>query len=145
MARYGPGGSYWANGYLAAVRTERHARCRSSPGRSGTSPISRSTSTRGKRPGTGSNKYAQLVKLSHDAIRSRDPQARIVLAGMLGNGDPLAWDFLKGLYKVPGFKNNFDVAALHPYTGYLDEFRRQILQFRGGDDELTATAPRRCG
>ncbi len=71
------------------------------------------------------------MKLAHDAIKSKDAQAKIVLGGMLGNGQPFAWDFLKGLYKVPGFKNNFDVAALHPYTGYLDGFRRQILQFRG--------------
>ena len=81
--------------------------------------------------GQGVQKYAQLVKLSHDAIKSKDAQAKIVLGGMLGNGQPLAKDFLKGLYKIPGFKNNFDVAGLHPYTGYLDGFRRQILQFRG--------------
>ena len=81
----------------------------------------------------GINKYAQLVKISHDAIKSQDPDALIVLAGIPGYpaAEGLnAWDFLSGLYEVPGFKDHFDVAALHPYTGHLDGFRRQILEFR---------------
>jgi hypothetical protein len=131
VARYGRTGTYWTNGYRQRygpnatpwpinawqVWNEPNLKKYFNPG--------------GQNPGAGISKYAQLVKLSRDAIKSRDPQATIVLAGMLGNGDPLAKDFIKGLYKIAGFKNNFDVAALHPYTGYLDGFRRQILEFRG--------------
>ena len=38
--------------------------------------------------GQAANKYAQLLRISHDAIKSQDPQARIVLAGMPGYGEP---------------------------------------------------------
>jgi hypothetical protein len=129
VARYGPGGSYWATGY------------RQQYGASATpwpiqywqiwnEPNLQKYFDPGQTTGHGINQYALLVKISHDAIKSRDPYARIVLGGMLGSGKPLAWDFLSGLYKVAGIKNYFDVAALHPYTGYLDGFRRQILRFR---------------
>ena len=67
-------------------------------------------------------KYAQLLQISHDAIKARDPKAQIVLAGMPGFGDSKAWNFLNNLYAVPGIKNYFDVAALHPYARDLDEF-----------------------
>ena len=61
-------------------------------------------------------KYATLLQISHDAIKSRDPQAQIVLAGMPAIGDSKAWDFLDNLYQVPGIKSDFDAAALHPYA-----------------------------
>jgi hypothetical protein len=129
VARYGPAGSYWANGYRQKYGT-------------GVAPLPiqywqiwnepnlQKYFDPGGTSGQGINKYARLVKISHDAIKSKDPQARIVLGGLLGSGRPLAWDFLSGLYKVSGFKNSFDVAALHPYTASLDGFRRQILRFR---------------
>ena len=129
VARYGPGGSYWAYAYRQRygagaiplpiqywqIWNEPNLQKYFDP--EGTS-------------GQGIQKYARLVQISHAAIKSKDPQARIVLAGLLGSGRPLAWDFLSGLYKVSGFKNNFEVAALHPYHCCLDGFRRQILRFR---------------
>jgi hypothetical protein len=130
VARYGPGGRYWANGY----RQRFGANATPRPIRSWqiwNEPNLQKYFDPGGTSGQGINKYARLVKISHDAIKSRDPHAKIVLAGLLGRGNPLARDFLNGLYEVPGFKGDFDVAALHPYTGYPDEFRRQILQFRG--------------
>jgi hypothetical protein len=129
VGRYGRGGSYWTNGY--PQHHEGHAPLPISSWQVWNEPNIKKYFNPGQTPGHGINKYAQLVKLSHDAIRSRDSQAVIVLAGMLGYGDPLAWDFLKGLYKVAGFKNNFDVAALHPYTTHLYQFRQNIVQFRG--------------
>ena len=64
-------------------------------------------------------KYARLLRISHDAIKNRDPNARIVLAGNPGyppSGGLKAWDFLDTLYGVPGIKDDFDAAALHPYS-----------------------------
>ena len=55
------------------------------------------------------------MRISHDAITGPDPKRRIVLAGMPGLGDITAWDFLNNLYRAPGFAEDFDVAALHPY------------------------------
>ena len=49
---------------------------------------------------------------------------------MPGYGDPKAWDFLDDLYDVPGVKDNFDAAALHPYARDIDQFRDAIQQFR---------------
>jgi hypothetical protein len=129
VARYGPSGSYWANGY----RQRYGAAATPLPIQSWqiwNEPNLQKYFDPGGTSGQGIQKYARLVKISHDAIKSKAPQARIVLAGLLGSGRPLAWDFLSGLYKVSGFKNNFDVAALHPYTTSLDGFRRQILRFR---------------
>jgi Glycosyl hydrolase catalytic core len=129
VARYKPGGSYWANGY----RQRYGAGATPLPIQSWqiwNEPNLQKYFDPGGTSGQGIQKYARLVKISHAAIKSKDPQARIVLAGLLGSGRPLAWDFLSGLYKVSGFKNNFDVAALHPYHCCLDGFRRQILRFR---------------
>ena len=83
VARYGPGGSYWDQRLPSSSSARTPSRCRSSPGRSGTSPISRSTSRPSHRP----SEYARLLEISHDAIKSQDPQARIVLAGMPGFGN----------------------------------------------------------
>jgi hypothetical protein len=129
VARYGPTGSYWANGY----RQQYGAGATPLPIQSWqiwNEPNLQKYFDPGGTSGQGIQKYARLVKISHDAIKSKAPQARIVLAGLLGSGKPLAWDFLSGLYNVSGFKNNFDVAALHPYHCCLDGFRRQILRFR---------------
>ena len=129
VARYGPGGSYWANGY----RQRYGANATPYPITSWqiwNEPNLKKYFDPGRTTAHGVNQYAQLVKISHEAIKSRDPQARVVLAGMYGNGSVTAWDYLRGLYKISGFKSDFDVAALHPYSIDLDGFRRQIVQFR---------------
>ena len=66
--------------------------------------------------------YAQLLRLSHDAIKSVDPLAKIVLSGLFGEptakaprGMPAA-KFLDALYRVPEIKSDFDGIALHPYA-----------------------------
>ena len=79
-------------------------------------------------------KYARLLRISHNAIQSEDPNARIVLAGNPGyppSGGLRAWDFLNALYRVPGVKNHFDAAALHPYASTLEGLRQQLQLFRG--------------
>ncbi len=70
------------------------------------------------------------MHISAEAITSQDPKARIVLAGMPGNGDVKAWSFLDDLYRQPGFKGSFDVAALHPYGRNIEEVGRQIQRVR---------------
>ena len=49
---------------------------------------------------------------------------------MPGYGESNAWDFLDSLYAIPGFKGNFDAAALHPYAPNVDELGAEIEQFR---------------
>ncbi len=81
-------------------------------------------------PGPSAPEYAHLVRISAKTIKGEDPEAQIVLAGMPGNGDVKAWDFLDDLLRQPAFEHSFDVAALHPYGRNIDEVRRQITRFR---------------
>jgi len=75
--------------------------------------------------------YGKLLKLSYNAIHSKQPGAQIVLGGMPGFGDVNAWDFLSQMYnQVAGIKNYFDVAALHPYAPSLDKMKTEIQKFR---------------
>ncbi len=74
-----------------------------------------------------------MLRISNDAIKNRDPNARIILAGNPGyppSGGLKAWDFLDALYAVPGIKDEFDVAALHPYSNSLEGLRQQLQLFR---------------
>jgi hypothetical protein len=74
--------------------------------------------------------YGELVGLSHDAIKSRDRQAGIVLAGIATQKDPRAFDFLDHVYSVPGIKADFDTAAQHPYAANIDKVRDSIQRLR---------------
>jgi Glycosyl hydrolase catalytic core len=81
-------------------------------------------------PGPSVEGYTQLLQASAPAIRSQDPAARIVLAGMPGYGDVNAWQFLDDLYAAPGIKDDFDAVALHPYAPNLGQLRHEIERVR---------------
>jgi hypothetical protein len=57
--------------------------------------------------------YGKLLHAAHDALKSADPGSTVVLAGATN----FAWDALESLYQKGAIKGQFDVAALHPYTG----------------------------
>ncbi len=143
VARYGRGGSYWANGYLQRYGAD-------------ATPLPIQSWQVWNEPNLkkffdpeGSveqspKKYARLLRISHDAITSQDPQAEIVLAGNPGyppSGGLRAWDFLDGLYAAGEVKGYFDAAALHPYSQDVAGLRRQIQRVRAvmssHDDEST--------
>jgi GH35 family endo-1,4-beta-xylanase len=135
VARYGRGGSYWANEYR-----QRYGK--------GATPLpirswqiwNEPNLKKFFAPEPSPGKYARLVQISHDAIKKEDPQARIVLAGMPSNGDLTAWDFLDSLYSAPGIKGDFDAVALHPYASGLDQIRagiekvREVMRDHGDQD-----------
>ncbi len=75
-------------------------------------------------------KYARLLQISYPAIKSKDRQARVALAGMPGYGDVKAWAFLGALYSVLGIKAFFDAVAIHPYGSTLNQVRQEIQQVR---------------
>jgi hypothetical protein len=85
-------------------------------------------------PETDPGKYAELVRLSHDAIREEDPRAEIVLAGLFrtpqkgaDGGGPA--EFLRELYAAdPEIGEYFDTAALHPYASNLDQIDQLFEQ-----------------
>ncbi len=132
VARYGPGGSYWTTGY----RQRYGANATPLPIQSW--QIWNEPNLKKFFDPDGSDqasawKYARLLRISHDAIKNTNPNARIVLAGNPGyppSGGLRAWDFLDTLYDVPGIKSEFDVAALHPYSSSVDGLRQQLQLFR---------------
>jgi hypothetical protein len=81
-------------------------------------------------PAPSPGKYARLVQISHDAIATKDPKARIVLAGLSGTGDIAPQTFLNSFYAVSGIKNKFDAVGLHPYAPTLDRQRQTIQRVR---------------
>jgi polysaccharide biosynthesis protein PslG len=56
-------------------------------------------------------KYTQLLKAAYPAIKSGDPNARVVFGGPSTND----YDFVEGAYAA-GAKGYFDVMSTHPYT-----------------------------
>lgn len=61
--------------------------------------------------------YVGLLRRSAAAIRGLDPGAEIVAGGLAPvEGGLRPWEFLRRMYRVPGARRAFDVAALHPYA-----------------------------
>ncbi len=124
VARYGPGGTYWSTEY------------RKKYGDAAPLPVhswqvwNEPNLSKYFAPGPSPTRYARLLEVSHDAIRSVDPNAQIVLAGMPGYGDVNAWKFLDGLYAVDGVKDYFDAAALHPYAPDIKHLQLEIQRVR---------------
>jgi hypothetical protein len=125
VLRYGPGGTYWTTRY----RRQHGARAAPLPITSW-QIWNEPNLSKFFAPYPSPGKYAQLLRISHSAIKGADPQAQIVLAGMPGYGDVTAWRFLFSLYSVPGVRAHFDAAALHPYARDLGGFKRQINRLR---------------
>jgi polysaccharide biosynthesis protein PslG len=125
VARYGRGGSFWATVYRQRYGEDAKPL-----------PIqswqiwNEPNLKKYFAPRPSVEQYARLLQISHDAIKKRDPQARIVLAGMPGYGDVNAWDFLDSLYSAPGTAGDFDAVALHPYARDLDQLRLGIEKVR---------------
>ena len=125
VKRYGPDGSYWQGAYGQQYGED-------------AKPLPISSwqiwnEPNGKLfflPRPSARRYAKLLHISHDAIRSVDPHAEIVMGGLIGYGQVRAWDFLSELYEQPGFREDFDIAALHPYGSDLRQVRGEIERVR---------------
>jgi hypothetical protein len=74
--------------------------------------------------------YARLVRVSHDAIKSKDPKAEIVTAGFITQKDPYVYEFIDRFYSVPGIKDDFDAVGHHAYAPSLDKIRKAIKRVR---------------
>jgi GH35 family endo-1,4-beta-xylanase len=125
VGRYGPGGTYWQGPY----HQQFGANAKPLPIQAWqvwNEPNLKKFFAPNPSPG----KYAHLLQISHDAIRSKDPKAQIVLAGMPAKGDVKAADFLKSMYSVQNIKNFFDAGALHPYAPTLGEMQQDIQKYR---------------
>ena len=81
-------------------------------------------------PAPNPTAYAGIVSSAAAAVRSVDPSAQVILGGMaelagVPNVMP-AHKFLRKLYKVPGFKANFEGVASHPYGNNLKGMTKQV-------------------
>ena len=135
VARYGRGGGYWATAY----RQRYGAAAKPLPIQSW-QIWNEPNLQKYFAPSPSVEQYARLLQISHDAIKNRDPKARLVLAGMPSYGDINAWDFLDSLYSAPGIKGDFDAVALHPYATGLDQIGlgidrvREVMKDHGDRD-----------
>jgi hypothetical protein len=81
-------------------------------------------------------RYARLLKISYQAVKSADPSAQVLLSGLFGEPDQGgkrgmdASVFLEKLYEVPGIKHYFDAVALHPYAFHVEDLERMVEQMR---------------
>lgn len=78
--------------------------------------------------------YVRLLAAAHAALKAADPAAQVVLAGFAD----FSWQYLASVYRVPGARQLFDVAAVHPYTatpsGVIEILRRvRLIMDRSGD------------
>jgi hypothetical protein len=79
--------------------------------------------------------YADLLRLTGNALRAGDPSAKVVLAGLLPYKSIVAGSiagpqFLRRLYRVKGIRKLFDVAAVHPYAVHPPEVLSLIRDMR---------------
>lgn len=132
VARYGPGGDFWDQtggvgpNYEPAIADPRPIREWQIWNESNffyfAYPVSPST-------------YGKLVTISSKAIKSVDPRAKVVLAGLFaeptsrGRKGMPATTYLQRLYDIPGMKNRFDGIDLHPYAVDSEELERMIEEF----------------
>ena len=77
--------------------------------------------------------YAWELKYFHLGVKENDPTAKVVLGGLTN----ASWDALQELYDH-GIKDDFDIAAVHPYTqkpaGTVEIVRRfRAVMRRHGD------------
>jgi polysaccharide biosynthesis protein PslG len=78
--------------------------------------------------------YAELLKISYDAIHAANPSIKILDGGMFFSPAKRtaihADRFLERLYQVRGVKRAFDISAIHPYAGGIGGVRAQIELMR---------------
>jgi len=121
--RYGPGGTYWATMYHV-----QHP---------GGSPVPIKAWQVWNEPNLPHyfhtkhrvKKYATLLRISHQAVKSADPKAKVVLAGMPGYTPVRGPNFLDQLYKQ-NVKRYFDAAAVHPYAPSVRFQARTLKRMR---------------
>lgn len=133
VEHYGPNGSFWAT----------HSSVPPQPIRAwqiGNEPNFKYFVTK-----PNPTEYGKLVKLSSSTVKSVDPGAQVVLAGLFarpkgartksGEHKSLNWyasDFIARMYETnPGIKSRFDGVALHPYAYYANELPGLVEELRG--------------
>lgn len=83
------------------------------------------------RPRPAPAAYAKLLHAGAAGVRAADPRARVVAAGLAPiERQPPAWEFLRRLYRVPGFRADADLIALHPYSTTVGLLAQRVERMR---------------
>jgi hypothetical protein len=137
VARYGPGGTFWSENPLVPDKPINAWQVWNEPNFKYF--VAKPNPT----------EYGKLVKNSAAAIKSVDPSAQVVLAGLFSK--PAGARYLKGkkvihatspnyfasyfleqMYKTnPGIKSKFQGVALHPYVARYRQLPAEIEELRG--------------
>jgi hypothetical protein len=104
IGRYGPNGTFWSEHPELPRRPIRHWQIWNEPHLEFQFTVAQDEDY--------APRYGDLLKASYAAVKSADPGAKVVLAGLANS----SWKILSRLYQKGRIKGNFDIAALHPYT-----------------------------
>jgi hypothetical protein len=115
VIRYGPNGSFWAEHPDVTKRPLRTWQVWNEP------QLRYQWAEKDWEAG-----YGKLLHAAHDALKKADGGCKVVLAGATN----FAWDALESLYAKGDIKGQFDVAALHPYTGSAGRVVTAVKLFR---------------
>jgi Glycosyl hydrolase catalytic core len=115
VGRYGPSGSFWTENPGVPKRPLRTWQIWNEP------QLRYQWANKDWQAG-----YGRLLRAAHQALKQADPGCTVVLAGTTN----FAWTALAGLYAKGGIKGQFDVAALHPYTGSPGHVLEAVKLFR---------------
>src|SRR3954453_14916314 len=115
VARYGPSGSFWTEHTDVPKRPLRIWQIWNEP------QLRYQWADKDWETG-----YGKLLRGAHDALKKADPGSKVVLAGATN----FAWDAIESLYDKGNVKGEFDIAALHPYTGSAGRVVKASKLFR---------------
>ncbi len=122
VARFGTDGTFWVNNPEVPYRPVMKWQIWNEPNiRNFAKPVS-------------PRRYAKLMKVSAAAIRRTDPNAKLVTGGLYakppkGTGIESS-KFFNRLYRTRGFKQSFNIAAIHPYASNTGDSIRRTFPLR---------------
>jgi hypothetical protein len=100
VRRYGPGGTFWSR-FPYSISAITSWQIWNEPNIPAFWP-----------PQPFAARYVALLRSAYAAIKSADPHATVILAGLPN----YSWLDLGRIYKISGARNAFDAVAVHPYT-----------------------------
>lgn len=110
VGRYGPDGSLWAEHPEVARQPIRAWQIWNEP-----------NLTRYWNVAPWVTSYVAALKVAHRTLKAADPGSKTVLAGLPNE----SWKALQAIYDAGG-RRSFDIVALHPYTGKVENTVRVV-------------------